>query len=419
MKLRNRWLGTGAIGLLMLMLVSLVFAPSSANLRHGSTYSRAPSGYGAWYAYMQSQNHNIQRWQRPIDDLPNWSPPENTPENLPGNGIDDEAVPILDRSFLDTQSLPNLQPLTPSPHPPITLLQIDNGLQQLTFSGWQWIEQGNVLIQLGRGQAIQTLGLEAPVTAAPFTSVVSSLMGDVKVETSRRLLPSLAEPNPEGVQPIDRLSDEYGAIVMQTTLGQGRWIVAITPHLAANAYQNESGNFQFLEQLVTEPGYPVWVDEYLHGYKDEEVISKETAPNIVSYFAQTPLPLLAMQAIVILAVLIWGQNRRFGPPLPLDTATPDNSKAYIQALAAVLQKANCHEFVVDTIGKAEQRQLQRSLGLGEDLLDLDTVIAAWVQQTGRSAAELEMLFAPPARRLRDQDLITWLKNLQTLRQQQP
>jgi hypothetical protein len=401
---RNRWLKPGAIALLMLILVSLVFAPGSANLRSGSTYSRAPSGYGAWYAYMQSQNHNIQRWQRPIADLPNWNSPGNVPE----------AVPILDRSILDTQSPPpNPQSLTP-----ITLLQIDNGLEQLTFSQWQWIEQGNVLIQLGRASALQFFGLETPVTAAPFTSTVSSLMGDVKIATSRRLLRA-SEPTPDTTEAIDRLFDQYGAIVWQQSIGQGRWIVAVTPHLAANAYQNEPGNFQFLEQLVIESGNPIWVDEFLHGYRDQDETTDAANPTIFSYFARTPLPLIAMQAIVILAVLIWGQNRRFGPPLPLATPAPDNSKAYTQALAAVLQKANCHEFVINTICEAEQRHLQRSLGLAEEL-EPEAVIAAWVQQTGRSAAELEPLFTPPTyQRFSDRDLVVWLKNLQTLRQPQP
>ncbi|HEY9663003.1 MAG TPA: DUF4350 domain-containing protein, partial [Allocoleopsis sp.] len=65
---RKQWIVAGIV-LLVLVCLSLVVAPQRSNLPQGSTYSRAPGGYGAWYAAMQQQGVEIQRWQKPLDEL--------------------------------------------------------------------------------------------------------------------------------------------------------------------------------------------------------------------------------------------------------------------------------------------------------------------------------------------------------------
>lgn len=388
MTFKNRWLGLGAIAILVLVLLSLFAAPRTPSLRQGSTYSRSPDGYGAWFAYMQSQGKPVQRWQKPIDQLlPSASDPPATEVSHSGS-------------------------LLAAPRSPITFIQIDNGTGGLGIWNEDWIRQGNRLV---------LVGVRAPVMQAPFRSNLESPAGSVTVETSRRLIPGqLPEQLPQQGEIRLRLSDSYGAVAWEKRWGQGSVIFISTPHLAANAYQAQPGNFKFLAQLVTEPGDPIWVDEYLHGYKDQDIVTQETSQSLLRYLSNTPLVLVAVQAIAILLVLIWAQNRRFGPPMPVIEPKPDNSAAYIQALAGVLQKANCGDFVVDTVGKAEQLHIQRSLGLGRDLLDPQTVIAAWQQQTGRPAQELqELLNWKGDRRPSEQELLTWLKQIQAIRPHLP
>ena len=92
--------------------------------------------------------------------------------------------------------------------------------------------------------------------------------------------------------------------------------------------------------------------------------------------------------------------------MPLTNPKLDNSEAYIQALAGVLHKAGRSEFVLDGVGKHEQLQIQKALGLGSTMLELDAIVAAWVQQTGRPAAELEEVLKARSRtqRISEQDL---------------
>jgi hypothetical protein len=380
----RRWLGLGGVALLALILVSLFAAPHAATLQQGSTYSRVPGGYGAWYAYMKEQGIPIQRWQKPLDQLFHPSQPSHPL---------DQAVPIrFSTSVLDAI------------RSPITFVQITPNPIPTGFSE-EWVSRGNVLIKVGE---------RATVTAAPFSSNLKSAAGRVKIETSRRHIERVKQPEEEQ---SSLLSDAFGDVVWEVSIGKGRIIYVSTPYLAANAYQKESGNFKFLMQLVTEPNHQIYVDEYLHGYKDKAVIAQETAQGLITYLAKTPLVLVAVQTSVILLVLIWGQNQRLGRPVKLTDPAVDNSKAYVQALASVLQKASCSEFVVETVGKAEQLQVQRSLGLGPDLFDPEAVIAAWVQQTGRPASELEDLLnlTQHPRQLNERGMLVWLSKMQAVR----
>ena len=392
MKLSQRrlWL-VGGVLIAAIVLITLGIAPAK-NLRNsGSTFNRAPDGYGAWYAFMAERGTPVKRWQKPFSDLANNQDPKS----------------------------------------PMTLLRVQSGLtvESLSSEEQQWVERGNILV---------SLGIKTPVTEAPFNTRLNSPAGDIKIDTTRRAL---------NVQE-SILNDRFGAIVWQEQLGEGRIIFATTPYLAANAYQDFKGNYEFLARLVTQSGAgplkikglkpiynplnplpsatliansqvsiakdslsnQIWVDEYLHGYKDPEVINRETGENIASYLVKTPLFPAFIQGLIFLAVAIFAHNRRFGQSATLLTPTVDNSAAYIQALAGVLQKANSTDFVVETLGKEEQLQLQKALFLGPVPLDPKSIINAWAQQTGRPVAELEQLLQmpPKKRRFSEKDLLMWL-----------
>jgi hypothetical protein len=139
---------------------------------------------------------------------------------------------------------------------------------------------------------------------------------------------------------------------------------------------------------------------------------------LLSCLTRTPLLIFAMQCLVILLVLIWEKNQRLGAPLKLMPPKLDNSEAYIQALAGVLQKADCGGYVLETVGKAELAYVQRSLGLGVDPVEPRMLTEAWTQQTGRPAAELEEVLSKPADvRPNPQELLTWLAKVQNIHRQ--
>ena len=255
MKRNQRVVWLGAIVLSVIILLTTIAAPNT-QITSGSTYNRAPDGYGAWYAFMQDQNISIQRWQKPFSDLP-------TTKN------------------------------------PITLLQVNSTLKDIETYPQQeeWVKNGNNLV---------ILGIKQPVTAAEFSTQQQSNFGKIKIDTRRRYNTSKSE------QVI--LGDEFGAVIWQKKFGKGKVILVTTPYLAANAYQDNESNFKLLAELVTKNSQKVFVDEYIHGYKDKDAKKEAGEDSLFNYFAKTPLLPALIQLIVLLLVLIWAENRRFGKP---------------------------------------------------------------------------------------------------------
>ncbi|MGB7894510.1 MAG: DUF4350 domain-containing protein [Microcoleus sp.] len=393
---RRLWL-LGAIAITAIIIITLLFAPANNKINSGSTYNRAPDGYRAWYAFMSKRGTEVQRWQKPFED------------------------------FAKNQDA----------KPPSTLLRIYSSLipEVVPETEKRWVEEGNTLV---------ILGVRAPVTPAPFSSFHPDSSGKIKIDTGRRY--------PSDKKQI--LDDEFGAIVWKKTVGKGTVYFASTSHLAANAYQDFPGNYEFLAGLVTqvEGGEQeiegtqqalavkliqnsidpqsqgtreilnkVWVDEYIHGYKDPEVLEREYEGNLFTYLAKTPLFPVLIQGTIILLVAIFAGWNRFGQPVTISAPQVDNSEAYIQALAGVLHKANSTDFAVEIIGKEEQLQLQKALLLGQASLESETLTNAWVEQTGRKAAELSEILPSPShkRRISDSDLLAWLGKWQQIRQHLP
>ncbi|BAY23519.1 hypothetical protein NIES2100_33110 [Calothrix sp. NIES-2100] len=359
MKRTNRLAWLGAIALAVIILLSLFAAPRNSIINSGSTYNRAADGYGAWYAFMQEQGISIKRWQKPWDDI-------KTQKN------------------------------------PVTLLQVYSSLNLALLTSEQraWIEKGNTLV---------ILGAQSPVTASNFHTMQKSPFGEVKIATRRRYK--------KGDSEEVSLSDRFGAIVWQHKYGKGKVIFATTPHLAANAYQDYLSNFKFLADLVSKQNNAIFVDEYIHGYKDADVREQEGQGDLLTYFANQPLIVALLQTGILLLVLIWGQNRRFGKPIVLETPVLDNSEAYIQALATVLEKAESTDFVIEMVGKAEQIQLQKSLGLGEIFLEPQALIDIWVEKTGKSSAELATVLKLKSQKrpMSERELLNWLGKWRTLK----
>lgn len=400
MNLSNRrlWL-FGAIAIGAIVLLTLLAAPANNKLTSGSTYSRAANGYGAWYAFMEKRGTPVKRWQKSFENLAN-----------------NESI-----------------------QPPVTLLRVNSGLPRpnLNKNEQNWVAKGNTLV---------ILGVHTPVTNASFSTQHKTDTGNVKINTRRR--------HKSAEEKV--LGDPFGSIVWHNNIGKGKVVFATTPHLAANAYQDFPGNYEFLAQLVTQSGVSsqesavrsiqnsVWVDEYIHGYKDPVLTCQEQGSqggtsqgngkgsagrincepqkqSLWSYLAKTPVYPAFVQGLILLLVALWAGNRRFGKPITLPSPEVNNSEAYIQALAGVLQKAESSEFILEVVGKDEQLQLQKALFLGQQQLDHQSLVSAWVQQTGRPAAELEQVLQIQSQkpRMRETDLLSWLRKWEEIRRHLP
>ncbi len=369
--LRQYWQAI-LIGIVAIVLLTIVSAMGGDPRQTGSSYSIASNGYGAWYQMMLDRGEKIQRWRKSFPQL----------------------VKTHEQG--------------------VTLLQVNSQLEELTITAeqQQWIEQGNTLI---------ILGIMAPAQATEFKQDLTSPQGKIRIETTRRFrsgIPIFGLPS--AVSQQDILSDPNGSVIIQSKLGKGRIILATTAHLAANSYQEFRPNYELLARLVTEDRDRIIVDEYIHGYRDRSADKEGRAGDVIGYLARTPLLVVVINLGLGLLVAIWQQNRRFGqveiPKLP----QIDNSEAYIRALGGILHQANSSEFVIKSIGKAEQLSWQQKLGLGgERLVEPQTLITAWENQIQLPADDLRFVLqsATRARRLNQAELQIWLTKLQNIRGQ--
>lgn len=361
---QRQWL---FIAIAFILLLTLVAAPNSSGRKNdsGSTYGRNPDGYGAWYEYMTQKDLPIDRWRKPFSRL-----------------IEDEVGGTYVQIRSKADFLANLNDLSTPKR--------------------EWVSQGNTLVIIGSYQ---------PATAAPFTSLIPYRQqplsdNQIEIETTRRY-------RQQAKKAEIILSDRYGAVVWQENIGKGKVIYCTTPYLAANAYQDHLENYEFLADLVSDRG-AILVDEYIHGYKDRETLARERQGNILNYLAKTPLFLLFIQTVLIAIVASLAALRRFGQPVTQHQAIADNSTAYIDALAGVLQKAQSTDFAIEAIAKDEQRKLQASLGLGKSLVDRQTLIAAWKQHSASSAELEQLLNNDSKKKLSDLQLINWIRQWQKI-----
>lgn len=353
-----------------MLLLTLFSAPQQGD-RFGSSYLRSPWGYSAWYEYAQTQGIVIERWQQPLAEL-----------------------------------------TSPTPQ---TLIRVRSELQRYSLDETErdWIAQGNTLISLGHYQS---------ATNAPFRSNLTSAVGAVHIETTRRAT--------EVKNPL--LGDRAGAVVWLEKIGEGQVIYTTTPYLAANAYQNYPGNFDYLiflatqapnadTQLIQNTSPAIWIDEYIHRDRPANENNPQAEENLWQYWLTTPIFPLVVQGVVILLVILWANNRRFGQIQPLTHPSVNNSQAYIEALAGVLHKADCSEFTLETLGQEEQRQLQQILGLGTTPVTPEQLIQTWVEQTQQSPKTLEQLLHAQSRkrRLSDAKLGQWYLAWQKLLKSKP
>ena len=354
-----------AIAIAVIILLTLVAAPNSSGRKNdsGSTYGRNPDGYGAWYEYM-SRRHSIERWRKPFSKFA-----ERDLEGVTYIQVNSKADFLLNMDLTQTQE--------------------------------NWVSRGNTLVIIGKYES---------TSAAPFESSIRDREStfserQIKIKTTRRYQRSSDE-----IETI--LGDRYGAVVWQEEIGKGKVIYCVTPYLAANAYR-DSDNYQFLAELVSQ-NKKIWIDEYIHGYRDRETLARERQ-DAIAYLVKTPWFLLFIQIILIAVIAAIAALRRFGKPITPKSAIADNSTMYIDALAGVLELANSSDFVVEAIALDERRKLQSSLGLGNNLVDDKTLLAAYQQKSESSSAKLTRLLQTDSKqKISNAKLISFIEDWQQI-----
>jgi Domain of unknown function (DUF4350) len=385
-KLLKQYWQLGLLAIVAIVLVTVISAIGGDSRLAGSSYNNAANGYSHWYQMMIDRGVKINRWQKTFPKLAQLA------EYDRGN------------TFLQIQ-------------PQLAELEITNQQQE-------WVSKGNTLV---------ILGVDAPARETTFQRDLASPHGKVRIETTRRFRANIN--GKKVLKDADRsviLEDRSGSVITEFKLAEGKIIIATTPHLAANAYQDFQPNHDLLAELVTKDSQQVLIDEYIHGYTDRKPIidpttgevkaDDETSDNndTLGYLASTPLIVVFVNLLLGLIILAWQQNRRFGKVVIPKPPEVDNSEAYIQALGGVLRQANSSEFLLQNIGKAEQLSWQQKLGLGKErLVESQILITAWENQIQLPTDDLRFVLqlTAAAHRVNSAELIVWLTKIREIDRQ--
>jgi hypothetical protein len=385
-KLLKQYWQLGLLAIVAIVLITVISAMGGDSRLAGSSYSIAANGYNHWYQMMLDRGVKIHRWQKSFPKL------AQLPEYAQG----------------------------------VTLLQVQPQLEKLLITNQQqeWVSEGNTLV---------ILGVEAPAAEIPFQTDLQSPQGRIRIETTRRFRANINSN--KFLKDADRdpiLQDRSGSVITQFQLEKGKVIIATTPYIAANAYQDFQPNHDLLAELVTRDRQQILVDEYIHGYTDRKPAidpitgdvktDDENSDNndTLSYLASTPLIVVFINLLLGILVLAWQQNRRFGKVVIPKLPEVDNSEAYIQALGGVLRQANSSEFVLQNIGKAEQLSWQQKLGLGKErLVESQALITAWENQIKLPTDDLRFVLqlTAEARRTSPAELTIWLTKIREIDRQ--
>ncbi len=138
--------------------------------------------------------------------------------------------------------------------------------------------------------------------------------------------------------PVYRNGTTFGVMVTQVGQGLAIWWIGSTPLL--NHDINTSGHLELLLNAIGPPGGRVvlW-DEYYHGYDR----------GLLSYLGSTHLPMVFAQLAVMAVAAIFTFSRRRGPIRTLVVRPRASAMEFVDAMAALYQKARATTGAVETM----------------------------------------------------------------------
>jgi hypothetical protein len=149
---------------------------------------------------------------------------------------------------------------------------------------------------------------------------------------------------------VPLLANASGVVAVAYAFGKGEVVAVTAPALFGNAYLRRAGNLAFAYDVVSGHG-PAAFDEYVHGYDDD-----------LSFWAALPQSVhvasFVVAAIVLLAIV--GASVPFAPPVPLEPPDERDSSAFVDAMAALMRRAQARRAAVAAFAQNARRLYRRS-----------------------------------------------------------
>lgn len=339
---RRRWIGFGALLLLIAIVVLLRGNATSDSPEHSSA-SDAGNGTSALRLFAQALGH--------------------------GTGT-------VEGDFSLPTSPALLFVFTPIDTQGYTISEA----QQLS----SWIAAGNVVVyaaENGDADLDRQFGIRrsssavnaAAHAAAPIFGGISTLSG---ATDARALQPAPAQ--------VPILRNSAGDVLgVRMTVGSGQLIALTDPRVLCNGYLQLADDGRFAADLIamTPAGGSVLFDEYHHG-----AVAGGASPDIA--WVATPWGTALALAVLVIVLGLALRGRAFGPQVPLRTEADRSSAEYAAAVGSLLHRTGARTVALETLLAATQRSVAERVGLSRDT-PKNQVNDALAQRAPADARELE------------------------------
>jgi len=324
---RDRKLLLGSAVVFILLITGAVIFGGDAGQRQEapSSYSTASGGAKAAYLLMLRSGYNVQRWEKPLVDLPKTATviladPLEAPTREERDSL---------KSFLS-----------------------DGGRIIATgmFSGTFLPENDSVPDML--------LGMTWKKASAVSPSAITRAAPEIAIAPQARW------PSYSAAYSLYGDGDEIVVVKYPYGRGEVLWWAAATP--LTNAGLKEPGNLEFLLANVGDTKAPILWDEYVHGYRED----------LGSSVAHSPVKWLLLQMALLGLAVVATFSRRSGPLSAPVTDVRLSPLEFVQTLGGLYENAGTASVAVDICYQRFRYWLTRRLGVANNISinDLESAV---------------------------------------------
>jgi hypothetical protein len=305
------------LAFLVLIILGLIFAPTSTGSTTATTYSAASEGAKGAYLLLHETGYRVERWQQPPTSLK-----------------PDKHIVLI---VADPAVMPNQKQKA--------------AIEQFISGGGRIITTGII----GASFLPENHSEYDPAPKRPWSEFKALAPSRITRAAPKITLAPVAHWC--GNSGIPLYGDDDKIVVMRYPHGQGDaiWLASSTPF--TNAGIKESGNLEFLLAAIGDKQQArVLFDEYVHGYGETESPEK-SHPLMTALFLQCVL--LATAALLTF-------SRRSGPIRPLPAESHLAPLEFVETLGGLYQQAHAASVAVDVYYQRFQYWITRRLGLGNN-----------------------------------------------------
>jgi hypothetical protein len=324
---RDRKLLLGsAVVFILLIAGAVIFGGDAGQKQEAPTsYSTASGGAKGAYLLLGQSGYNVQRWEKPLVDLP-----KTATVIL--------ADPMEAPTRQERESLKNF---------------LSGGGRIIAtgmFSGTFLPENDSVPDML--------LGMTSKRVSAVSPSAITRAAPEITIAPQARW------PSYSAAYSLYGDGDEIVVVKYHYGRGEVLWWAAATP--LTNAGLKEPGNLEFLLASLGDTKAPILWDEYIHGYRED----------LGSSVAHSPVKWLLLQLALLGLAVVATFSRRSGPLSAPVTDVRLSPLEFVQTLGGLYENAGTASVAVDICYQRFRYWLTRRLGVAYNISinDLESAV---------------------------------------------